>query len=133
MIREEETPEQSAPRSPFNTGSMDITTAGGTKSLCGHSLVAEKTVVVVRHGMTTWNEQQRIQASTCIAPKYITLVGATCWSSGTQHIETVAQYAMESPLGNVLQGSSDGSELSLHGQAQAVRCRDALSRMQIDR
>ncbi|KAL3134149.1 hypothetical protein ABBQ32_008568 [Trebouxia sp. C0010 RCD-2024] len=53
----------SAPRSPFNTGSMDITTAGATASLCGHSIPAEKTVIVLRHGMTTWNEEQRIQVS----------------------------------------------------------------------
>lgn len=69
---------------------MDITTAGATKSLCGHEIENEKTIVVVRHGMTTWNEEQRIQ------------------------------------------GSSEGSELTLHGEAQAVRCRDALSHMQVD-
>ena len=43
---------------------MDITTAGATTSLCGHPLTSEKTIVIVRHGMTTWNEEQRIQAST---------------------------------------------------------------------
>ncbi|KAL3143690.1 hypothetical protein ABBQ38_002486 [Trebouxia sp. C0009 RCD-2024] len=80
----------SAPRSPFNTGSMDITTAGATASLCRHSIPAEKTVIVLRHGMTTWNEEQRIQ------------------------------------------GSSEGSELTLFGEMQAVRCREALSHMQID-
>lgn len=62
--RQEERPQQPAPRSPFNTGSMDITTAGATTSLCGHPLTSEKTIVIVRHGMTTWNEEQRIQAST---------------------------------------------------------------------
>lgn len=63
MTRDSEVPGTAAPRSPFNTGSMDITTAGATASLCGHSIPAEKTIVVLRHGMTTWNEQQRIQAS----------------------------------------------------------------------
>ena len=60
--RDDEVPGTAAPRSPFNTGSMDITTAGATASLCGHSIPAEKTIVVLRHGMTTWNEEQRIQA-----------------------------------------------------------------------
>ena len=63
MTRQDETPEQPAPRSPFNTGSMDITTAGATASLCGQPIPAEKTIVILRHGMTTWNEEQRIQAS----------------------------------------------------------------------
>lgn len=63
VTRKEGTPAEAAPRSPFNTGSMDITTAGATTSLCGHPLPAEKTIVIVRHGMTTWNEEQRIQAS----------------------------------------------------------------------
>lgn len=90
MTRQDEMPEQPAPRSPFNTGSMDITTAGATASLCGHPIPAEKTIVILRHGMTTWNEEQRIQ------------------------------------------GSSEGSELTTHGQAQAVRCREALAHMQLD-
>ena len=63
MTRQDQDPEQPAPRSPFNTGSMDITTAGATASLCGHPIPAEKTIVILRHGMTTWNEEQRIQAS----------------------------------------------------------------------
>ena len=62
LTRQEERSKQPAPRSPFNTGSMDITTAGATTSLCGHPLTSEKTIVIVRHGMTTWNEEQRIQA-----------------------------------------------------------------------
>ena len=62
LTRQEEVAVQPAPRSPFNTGSMDITTAGATASLCGHSIPAEKTIVILRHGMTTWNEEQRIQA-----------------------------------------------------------------------
>lgn len=90
MTRQEEVSAQPAPRSPFNTGSMDITTAGATASLCGHAIPAEKTIVILRHGMTTWNEEQRIQ------------------------------------------GSSEGSELTIHGQAQAVRCRNALAHMQFD-
>ncbi|DBA75506.1 TPA: hypothetical protein ACH3X1_010757 [Trebouxia sp. C0004] len=90
MTRQEEVSAQPAPRSPFNTGSMDITTAGATASLCGHSIPAEKTIVILRHGITTWNEEQRIQ------------------------------------------GSSEGSELTIHGQAQAVRCRNALAHMQFD-
>ena len=61
MTREEDANQKAAPRSPFNTGSMDITTAGATASLCGHPIPAEKTIVILRHGMTTWNEEQRIQ------------------------------------------------------------------------
>ena len=33
----------------------------------------------------------------------------------------------------LLQGSSEGSELTVYGEAQAVRCREALSHMQLDR
>ncbi len=66
MTRQEEVSAQPAPRSPFNTGSMDITTAGATASLCGHSIPAEKTIVILRHGMTTWNEEQRIQAKSSL-------------------------------------------------------------------
>ena len=50
-----------APRSPFNTGSMDITTAGATVSLADKPLQNEKQIIIVRHGLTTWNEQHRIQ------------------------------------------------------------------------
>ena len=50
-----------APRSPFNTGSMDITTAGATVSLADKPLQSEKQIIIVRHGLTTWNEQHRIQ------------------------------------------------------------------------
>ena len=49
------------PRSPYNTGSSDMATAGPGTSLVNHPLEYEKTVVFVRHGMTTWNEQKRIQ------------------------------------------------------------------------
>lgn len=63
LTRSQEVPDLPAPRSPFNTGSMDITTAGATASLCGHDLPSEKTIIIVRHGLTTWNEQSRIQAS----------------------------------------------------------------------
>ena len=63
LTRSQEVPDLPAPRSPFNTGSMDITTAGATASLCGHELPTEKTIIIVRHGLTTWNEQSRIQAS----------------------------------------------------------------------
>lgn len=31
------------------------------------------------------------------------------------------------------QGSSDGSDLTVHGEAQAARCREAISHMQFDR
>lgn len=54
------------PRSPYNTGSSDIATAGPAAPLVDHSLTTEKTVVFVRHGMTTWNEQKRIQVSPMI-------------------------------------------------------------------
>lgn len=50
-----------APRSTFNTGSMDITTAGATVSLADKPLQNEKQIIIVRHGLTTWNEQHRIQ------------------------------------------------------------------------
>ena len=49
------------PRSPLNTGSSSMATAGPGASLVNHPLEYEKTVVFVRHGMTTWNEQKRIQ------------------------------------------------------------------------
>lgn len=52
-----------SPRSPLNTGSSDLATAGPGSPLVDHPLEYEKTVVFVRHGMTTWNEQKRIQVS----------------------------------------------------------------------
>ncbi|DBA80959.1 TPA: hypothetical protein ACH3X2_007175 [Trebouxia sp. C0005] len=90
LTRAEEVPDRPAPRSPFNTGSMSITTAGATQSLCGHDLPAEKTIVIVRHGLTTWNEQSRIQ------------------------------------------GTADDPDITPYGEEQAVRVRNALSRMHID-
>jgi broad specificity phosphatase PhoE len=69
---------------------MDITTAGATVQLTSKPLTAEKTVVIVRHGITTWNQQGRIQ------------------------------------------GSSDGSELTPFGEAQALRCKHAVSKMHFD-
>lgn len=48
------------PQSPFHTGSTDITTSG-TASLVSSPLVQEKQIVLVRHGLTTWNEAKRIQ------------------------------------------------------------------------
>ena len=86
LTREDEVPGEAAPRSPFNTGSMDITTAGATASLCGHPIPAEKTIVIIRHGMTTWNEEQRIQASTHCRLVYVQegccviIVMATCFA-----------------------------------------------------
>lgn len=50
------------PRSPFNTGSVDVTTAGAASLTDGRLLATEKQVMIVRHGLTTWNEQRRIQA-----------------------------------------------------------------------
>ncbi|EIE24914.1 phosphoglycerate mutase-like protein [Coccomyxa subellipsoidea C-169] len=38
-----------------------MATAGPGTALVNHPLEYEKTVVFVRHGMTTWNEQKRIQ------------------------------------------------------------------------
>ena len=71
LSRSQEVPDRPAPRSPFNTGSMDITTAGATTSLCGHPLQTEKTIIIVRHGLTTWNEQSRIQVNlTTVASVY---------------------------------------------------------------
>ncbi|KAL3155410.1 hypothetical protein ABBQ38_010966 [Trebouxia sp. C0009 RCD-2024] len=90
LTRSQEVPDLPAPRSPFNTGSMDITTAGATASLCGHDLPSEKTIIIVRHGLTTWNEQSRIQ------------------------------------------GTADDSDITPYGQEQAIRARNALSRMNID-
>ena len=43
--------------------------SGPGSSLVNHPLEYEKTVVFVRHGMTTWNEQKRIQVRW---PFYIT-------------------------------------------------------------
>lgn len=48
------------PQSPFHTGSTDITTSG-TAPLVSRPLVQEKQIVLVRHGLTTWNEAKRIQ------------------------------------------------------------------------
>ena len=50
------------PRSPFNTGSVDVTTAGAASLTDGRLLATEKHILIVRHGLTTWNEQRRIQA-----------------------------------------------------------------------
>lgn len=51
---------EEAPRSLYNTGASDLTKPGPL-SLIDHEIAHEKTVVFVRHGMTTWNEQKRIQ------------------------------------------------------------------------
>lgn len=50
-----------APQSPYLTGNMDISTTGATTSFAAGSLATEKTIVIVRHGMSTWNEEGRIQ------------------------------------------------------------------------
>ncbi|KAK9787846.1 hypothetical protein WJX73_001570 [Symbiochloris irregularis] len=52
-----------APRSPFQTGTSEPTFQGSTQrlSLRDEPLTAEKFIVVVRHGLTTWNENKRIQ------------------------------------------------------------------------
>ena len=58
--------QEQASRSLYNTGSTDMSNSKpGPISLVDHELAHEKTVVFVRHGMTTWNEQKRIQASPC--------------------------------------------------------------------
>ena len=59
--------QEQASRSLYNTGStsMGSSSKPGPISLVDHELTHEKTVVFVRHGMTTWNEQKRIQASLC--------------------------------------------------------------------
>lgn len=119
LTRSQEVPDLPAPRSPFNTGSMDITTAGATQSLCGHELPTEKTIIIVRHGLTTWNEQSRIQASfrliSMLEPEHTSGVVYCsrhhCW----------------------LQGTADDPDLTPYGQDQAIRARNALSRMHIDR
>ena len=51
------------PRSPFQTGGTLPGTSGGNKRLTLREkpLPIEKQVVVVRHGLTTWNESKRIQ------------------------------------------------------------------------
>ena len=53
---------EEAPRSLYNTGASDLTKPGPL-SLIDHEIAHEKTVVFVRHGMTTWNEQKRIQVN----------------------------------------------------------------------
>lgn len=50
-----------APRSPLNTGSSDLSTAGPAAPLVSRPLLTEKTVVFLRHGQTTWNLENRIQ------------------------------------------------------------------------
>ncbi len=73
-------------KSPFHTGGAHITTSGATASLTGAPLLTEKTVYVctwyhvvhlhhietkwvphihqvLRHGLTTWNAEGRIQGS----------------------------------------------------------------------
>ncbi len=55
-------------------------TKPGPLSLIDHEIAHEKTVVFVRHGMTTWNEQKRIQ----VQPAYSYLhesVSTTCQAS----------------------------------------------------
>lgn len=54
-----------APQSPFLTGGMDITTAGATNSFTLNPMCTEKNIIVVRHGMSTWNEEKRIQVENC--------------------------------------------------------------------
>lgn len=44
-------------------GSADITTGGATSSLGPGRLLQQKTVVAVRHGLTSFNLQNRIQGS----------------------------------------------------------------------
>ena len=55
-----------APRSPFQTGGTSPELTGGTLRLTlrEEPLKAEKYIVVVRHGLTTWNESKRIQVRT---------------------------------------------------------------------
>ncbi|CAD7699586.1 unnamed protein product [Ostreobium quekettii] len=94
-VEEEVAGEAAAPRpaarSPFQTGGMDITTAGATSTFIGGGVMAtEKTIVVMRHGMSTWNSAGRIQ------------------------------------------GASDEPELTLFGETQALRCRNAISRIPFD-
>lgn len=50
-----------APRSPFVTGSSDLSTPGPISPLVTRPLESEKTVVFLRHGQTTWNLEKRIQ------------------------------------------------------------------------
>lgn len=85
-----ETKPDIVPQSPFHTGGAHITTSGATASLTGAPLVGEKTIYVLRHGLTTWNVEGRIQ------------------------------------------GSSNDSQLTAAGRAQAARCREALVRIPFD-
>ena len=98
---------------------MDITTAGGTSSLCGHPLSTEKTVLIVRHGLTSWNEQSRIQVSLTllVCPSLVSPFCVTLLHIGMLHV----------------QGTADEPDITPYGEEQAVRVRDALSRMHIDR
>lgn len=50
-----------SPRSLLQTGTMDVTTTGATQSFTQEPLTTEKQVVFIRHGMSTWNAEGRIQ------------------------------------------------------------------------
>ena len=63
------------------TGSTDITTAG-TASLVSKPLPAEKFIVIVRHGLTTWNQSKQIQVSIC---RLYTFVPAVIIPKGYHH------------------------------------------------
>lgn len=74
------------PRSPFQTGGTLPGLHGGPNRLTkdGEGLPAEKFIVVVRHGLTTWNESSRIQV--CNRP-------ASCLISVNHH----TRYSVQQP------------------------------------
>ena len=64
--KEAETVEEAetlSPRTVFQTGTMDLTTTGATRSFVQEPLLTEKLVVFIRHGISSWNAEGRIQVS----------------------------------------------------------------------
>ena len=78
-----------APRSPFQTGGTSPGYSSGNKRVClrDEPLKEEKFVVVVRHGLTTWNESKRIQ----VLPSLAWLVWSACDSSQTSLMTSLSQ------------------------------------------
>ncbi|GMH37851.1 hypothetical protein BSKO_05735 [Bryopsis sp. KO-2023] len=63
QVKEAEAPTGDAPQSPFYTGGMSITTAGAASSFAVDTLAVEKQIVIVRHGLSVWNQEGIIQGN----------------------------------------------------------------------